>query len=102
MFEQAVLPIQDEVTYGAVKQALDSAFAPGQVSRYLERLGRTRLRARQFEAILASGLLGHQTPAEYAQLSDSDRGHVREEYLSMVERVAPELRAKHLKVYAYY
>jgi hypothetical protein len=102
MFEQAVLPIQDEATYTAVRQALDKAFAPAQVSGFLARLGRARLRARQFEAILASGLLGEQTPTQYAQLGDSDRGHVREEYLSMVEKVAPELRAKHLKVYAYY
>ncbi len=102
MFEQAVLPIQDEMTYSAVKQALETAFAPGQVSRYLERLGRARLRARQFEAILASGLLGRETPGQYAQLGDSDRGHVREEYLSMVEQVAPELRTRYLKVYAYY
>jgi hypothetical protein len=46
--------------------------------------------------------LGRETPGAYAKLGDSDRGHVREEYLSMVERVAPELRAKYLKVYAYY
>ena len=102
MFEQAVLPIQDEATYTAVAQALDRAFSPSQVGAFLGRLGRARLRARQFEAILASGLLGQETPGQYARLGDSDRGHVREEYLSMVEKVAPELRARHLKVYAYY
>ena len=102
MFEQAVLPIQDQATFAVVKQALDKAFAPTQVSAFLQRLGRAKLRARQFEAILASGLLGTEAPAKYAALGDSDRGHVREQYLSMVEKVAPELRAKHLKVYAYY
>jgi hypothetical protein len=51
---------------------------------------------------LASGLLGAEASAAYAALGDSDRGHVREQYLSMVEQVAPELRAKFLKVYAYY
>jgi hypothetical protein len=102
MFEQAVLPIQDEATYAAVRQALDKAFAPGEVASFLGQVSRARLRARQFEAILASGLLGKAAPAQYARLGDSDRGHVREEYLSMVERVAPELRAKYLKVYAYY
>jgi hypothetical protein len=102
MFEQAVLPIEDEATYTSVLQALDKAFAPAQVAGFLDRVARARLRARQFEAILASGLLGRETPAAYAKLGDSDRGHVREEYLSMVERVAPELRAKYLKVYAYY
>jgi hypothetical protein len=102
MFEQAVLPIQDGTTYAAVRQALDRAFAPAEVGSFLGRVGRAKLRARQFEAILASGLLGRETPEQYAQLGDSDRGHVREEYLSMVEKVSPELRAKHLKVYAYY
>jgi hypothetical protein len=102
MYEQAVLPIQDVTTYGAVHAALLKAFSPQQVGRFLESVGRARLRVRQFEAILASGLLGRETPGQYAQLGDSDRGHVREEYLSMVEQVALELRGRHLKVYAYY
>ena len=102
MFEQAVLPIQDEATYNKVRQSLETTFAPAQIGVFLRRLLRTRLRARQFEAIVASGLLGQETSAQYAALGDSDRGHVREQYLSMVEKVAPELRAKFLKVYAYY
>ena len=102
MFEQAVLPIQDEATFAAVRTSLDQAFAPARVAGFLERLTRARLRARQFEAILASGLLGPQTAADYAALGDSDRGHVREQYLHQVEKVAPELRARFFKVYAYY
>ena len=102
MFEQAVLPIQDQATFAQVEAALQRAFAPSGVSEFLKRLGRARLRARQFEAILASGLLGSNTAGAYAALGDSDRGHVRERYLEMVEKVAPELRAKFLKVYAYY
>jgi hypothetical protein len=102
MFEQAVLPIQDEQTFGKVRSSLDKTFAPTRVGEFLRNLLRSRLRARQFEAILASGLLGAEASAAYAALGDSDRGHVREQYLSMVEQVAPELRAKFLKVYAYY
>ena len=102
MFEQAVLPIQDETTFGKVYGALVMTFAAARVSDFLRRLSRAGLRARQFEAILASGLLGAETADHYAALGDSDRGHVREQYLSMVEKVAPELRAKFLKVYAYY
>jgi hypothetical protein len=102
MFEQAVLPIQDQATYAVVHQAVERAFSSAQVDRFLDRLERARLRARQFEAILASGLLGAEAQAQYARLGDSDRGHIREEYLSEVERVDPELRARHLKVYAYY
>ncbi len=102
MFEQAVLPIQDEATFVRVSGALGNAFAPARVAGFLQRLTRARLRARQFEAILASGLLGPEAQSAYATLGDSDRGHVREQYLSLVEKVAPELRAKFLKVYAYY
>ncbi len=102
MFEQAVLPIQDETTFVKVSSSLERNFAPSHVGEFLRKLARAKLRARQFEAILASGLLGAETAGAYAQLGDSDRGHVREQYLSMVEKVAPELRAKFLKVYAYY
>jgi hypothetical protein len=102
MFEQAVLPVQDKKTFAEVLRALEEAFAPSHVADFLKRLERSRLRARQFEAILANGLLGANAPAKYAALGDSDRGQVREQYLSMVEHVAPELRAKYLKVYAYY
>ena len=102
MFEQAVLPIQDEATFSQVHASLKETFAPATVAGFLRRLERSRLRARQFEAILAGGLLGQGTAAQYAALGDSDRGHVREQYLSLVEQVAPELRAKFLKVYAYY
>ena len=47
-------------------------------------------------------LLGPEAAAKYAALGDSDRGHIRERYLSMVEHVDPAIRAKYLKVYAYY
>ena len=102
MFEQEVLPIQDERTFGTVRGSLDRTFAPAAVGGFLKQLGKAKLRARQFEAILASGLLGAEAQKAYASLGDSDRGQVREQYLSLVERVAPELRARFLKVYAYY
>ena len=102
MFEQAVLPIQDEATFQVVFGSLEHTFAPAQVEGFLRRLVRAKLRARQFEAILASGLLSSGASSAYARLGDSDRGHVRERYLSLVETVAPALRAKFLKVYAYY
>ncbi len=102
MFEQAVLPIQNEETFQVVFHSLEQTFSQGRVEEFLRRLHRTKLRARQFEAILASGLLGSAASGAYAQLGDSDRGHVRERYLSMVEAVAPALRTKFFKAYAYY
>ena len=102
MFEQAVLPVHDEKTFAEVHGTLEKAFAPAQVTNFLRSVQRAKLRARQFEAVLADGLLGTETSAKYAALSDSDRGQIRERYLSMVERVDPAIRAKFLKVYAYY
>jgi hypothetical protein len=102
MFEQAVLPIQDQKTFAEVHRALEEAFNPGHVGDFLRNVQRAKLRARQFEAVLANGLLGVETPAKYAALGDTDRGQMREQYLSMVEKVDPSIRAKFLKVYAYY
>jgi len=102
MYEQAVLPVQDQRTFAEVHAALEKAFAPTAVVNFLRGVQRAKLRARQFEAVLADGLLGADTSTKYAALSDSDRGQIRERYLSMVERVDPAVRAKFLKVYAYY
>jgi hypothetical protein len=102
MFEQAMLAVQDEKTFAEVHSALEVAFARQKVESFLSSVQRNRLRARQFEAILASGLLGSEAPAKYAALGDSDRGQIREQYLSMVEKVDPAIRARFLKVYAYY
>ncbi len=102
MFEQAVLPVQDQKTFAEVEKALHDAFASANVVKLLRQMEKARLRARQFEAILAHGFLGAKTPSLYGSLGDSDRGQVREMYLRLVEHVAPELRTKYLKVYAYY
>jgi hypothetical protein len=102
MFEQAVLAVRDEKTFAEVHKALEAAFAPQRVESFLSSVQRNKLRARQFEAILASGLLGSEASAKYAALGDSDRGQIREQYLRMVEQVDPAIRAKFLKVYAYY
>jgi hypothetical protein len=102
MFEQAALAIQNEKTFAEVHGALESAFARQRITGFLRSVQRTKLRVRQFEAVLAAGLLGADIAAKYAVLGDADRGQVREQYLSMVEKVDPAIRAKFLKIYAYY
>ena len=52
--------------------------------------------------VLSKGLLGQEALAAYGNLGNLDRGQIRELYLASVEHVAPELRAKYLKIYAYY
>jgi hypothetical protein len=102
MFEQAVIPIQDEETFAEVRHALDEAFAPAGVARFLRKVAGARLRIRQFEAVLASGLLGAPAQEAYAALGDADRGQIREQYLRRVEQVAPEVRQKFFRLYASY
>jgi hypothetical protein len=102
MFEQATLPVQDEKTFTEVNQALDQAFSARKIEDFLQRVKRAGLRARDFEGVLKTGLLGKEVPVRYGVLASSDQGQVREKYLWLVEQVAPELRARFLKVYAYY
>jgi hypothetical protein len=102
MFKQAELPVQDRARFGEIKRLLEETFASPDVARYLRGLRSSKLRVRDFEGALARGLLGKDTAERYRQLPESDRGQVREFYLSLVERVAPELRAKFHTTYTYY
>ena len=94
MFKQAELPVQDAVRFGEIKLSLEQTFASANVAGYLRRLRSAKLRARDFEKVLARGLLGKDTAERYQQLPESDRGQVREFYLSLVERVPPGAAGK--------
>ncbi len=72
------------------------------VQEFLRSLEKAGLRVRDFEAVLAAGKLGGDTPAQYAKLSPSDQGQIRELYLASLEQVALPLRDKFFKLYAYY
>jgi hypothetical protein len=102
MFVQTVLPVEDEAHFAAVKASIEPLFTAGNVAGYLKRVRRSKLRVRDFEGLLERGLLGATTAEAYRALGDSDRGQARELYLSLVEHVAPELRSRFLKLYAYY
>ena len=102
MFEQAVLTVQDPAVFTEVQHSLERVFAPAEVAKFLRKVDKAKLRVRNFEGALKLGLLGIETPVRYEALGDSDRGQVREQYLRLVEQVSSELRAKYLKVYAYY
>ncbi|MGA7885427.1 MAG: hypothetical protein WCA44_06770 [Acidobacteriaceae bacterium] len=102
MFEQATIPVQDAATFSVVRQALDEAFSPARVERFLRDVAGAKLRVRHFEMVLARGFLGTATQAAYGKLGDSDRGQVREQYLRRVEQVAPEVRQKFFRLYASY
>ncbi len=102
MYQQPVLPISDPKTFHAVKTAIESSFSSAKVTEFLRSLERSKLRIRDFETVLGKGALGAPAAAEYARLDHGDQGQIREFYLASLEHVAPELREKFFKLYAYY
>ena len=102
MFEKPVLEVQDTASYEVVRSAIQAALAQASAGKFLKKLDGQRMRVRDFETVLNKGLLGQDAIAAYGRLGDLDRGQIRELYLESVEHVAPELRKKYLKVYAYY
>jgi hypothetical protein len=102
LYQQPVLTVSDPETFNAVKAAVEASFSSGRVAEFLKSLERSKLRIRDFETVLGKGNLGAATEAEYNKLGNSDQGQIRELYLASLERVAPELREKFFKLYAYY
>ena len=102
MYEQAVLSVVDPETFGTVKAAVESSFSADRVAGFLKSVERAKFRVRDFESVLRKGLLGAATAGEYSRLGSSDQGQIREFYLAKLEKVAPELRQRFLKLYAYY
>ncbi|MGD0831941.1 MAG: hypothetical protein ABR907_13415 [Terracidiphilus sp.] len=101
-FEQAVIAVQDEQGYAGLHSLIDAAFDPSYVEVFLSRVGKLKLRVRDFESVLQRGLLGKQATELYQVLPLSDQGLTRERYLQKVEAVPLDLRQRYLKVYAYY
>jgi hypothetical protein len=102
MYQQPVLPISDPRTFNTVKSAIESSFSASHVAEFLKTLERSKLRIRDFEDVLGKGHLGAHTAAEYRRLGNADQGQIRELYLASLEHVAPELRERFFKLYAYY
>ena len=102
LYQQATIPVADPAVFGPVREAVAASFAPPRVSDFLRACDRERLRIRDFEATLGRGLLGPDTAAGYNRLGASDQGQIRELYLALLEQVAPELRSRYFRIYAYY
>ena len=102
LHEQAVIPVADPEAFGAVRSAIETAFSAAMVGDFLKSVGRAGLRIRDYELVLRKGLLGPAVSAQYGTLGNGDQGQIREFYLASLVKVAPELRTKFLKLYAYY
>ena len=101
-FEQAAIAIQDQQGYAELHARIDAAFDARDVEVFLSRVGKSRLRIRDFEGVLTRGLMGKDASGIYDALPVSDQALTRERYLQKVEAVPLELRQRYLKVYAYY
>lgn len=101
-FDQPVLAIVDPDRFQAVRSAIEAAFSSAKLTGFLKSLSSRNVRIRDFESVLAHGLLGQNTTSEYNNLGNADQGQIREFYLASLEKVAPALREKFFKLYAYY
>jgi hypothetical protein len=102
MFEQAAIAIQDQQGFAQLHALMDAAFDAREVEVLLDRVRRSGLRIRDFEAVLDRGFLGKESIRLYKALPVSDQGLTRERYLRLVEKVPQELRQRYYRAYAYY
>ncbi len=107
-FEQATIKVQKEQQYAKLQAAVEQAFRPENVERFLRQLDRKGIRVRGFDAVLARQVLekfaepGSNARQLYESLPISDQALIREFYLSKLEGVDVALRHKFKKLYQYY
>ena len=110
-FQQAAIKIEREKEFEELNSAIVRAFATEKVEKFLKRVHGAGCRVRDLEPILRNGILekadalaksGTTAQKLYESLTVSDQAQMREFYLSKVEEIAPELRAKYQKIYRYY
>jgi hypothetical protein len=111
-FQQAGIKVQREKEFGELKAALTRIFVPEKAEQFLSKLHKRGIRIRDFDLVLASGVLeqcddelskqGKAARKLYQELATSDQALMRELYLSKIEEIEPALRAKFQKLYRYY
>jgi hypothetical protein len=107
-FEQATIKVERQQEYSVLQQAIEQAFQPANVERFLKQLERKGIRIRDLSAVLAQKVLegfagaGFNAKQLYDALPLSDQAQMREFYLSKLETVEQSLRHKFKKLYQYY
>ena len=106
-FEQAAIKVEKVQEFSRLRGAIEQAFQPDGVERFLKQLDRKGMRIRDLDAVLAKRLLeGFVAELDAKQLYDSlpvsDQAQMREFYLSKLETVDQSLRHKFKKLYQYY
>ena len=77
LYERPAMGVVDVETFGAVKQAVASAFAVGNVEKFLKSVERAGLRIREFEAVAGAGLLGAGAAAQAETIASARPGGLR-------------------------
>jgi hypothetical protein len=112
-FEQATIKVEKQQEFAKLQAAVEQAFLPEKVERFLKQLDRKGIRVREFDAVLSArtleGAIGGSAAKSdlsawqlYQALPLSDQAQMREFYLSKLETVDIALRHKFKKLYQYY
>jgi len=112
-FEQAAIKIEKQQEFSKLQAAVEQAFLPDRVERFLKQLDRKGIRVREFDGVLAGRVLeeaaggwaassGLSAWQLYQALPLSDQAQMREFYLSKLETVDVALRHRFKKLYQYY
>ena len=105
-FEQAAIKVEKAQEFARLQTAIEQAFLPEKVERFLKQMDRKGIRIRDFDAVLAQRVLDGETALNsqqlYQSLTLSDRAQMREFYLSKLEQIDVALRHKFKKLYQYY
>ncbi|MGC1975618.1 MAG: hypothetical protein WA671_02780 [Candidatus Sulfotelmatobacter sp.] len=112
-FEQATIKVEKQQEFAKLQAAVEQAFWPEKVERFLKQLDRKGIRVREFDVVLSARTIENAVggPAAKSDLSAwqlyqalplSDQAQMREFYLSKLETVDIALRHKFKKLYQYY
>ncbi|HTW32223.1 MAG TPA: hypothetical protein VMD76_11135 [Candidatus Sulfotelmatobacter sp.] len=107
-FEQAAIKVEKEREFAGLQAAIEQAFLPERVERFLKQLDRKNIRVRDVDAVLAQRILegfgepGLNARQLYEALPVTDQAQIRELYLSKLEGIDVALRHKFKKLYQYY
>jgi hypothetical protein len=105
MFEQATIPIEREREFQQLRDSIDRVFTAPAAEKFLAGLKSKGINVRQFDRVLAEGLIDKHDPQVgsaarlYEALTVTDQGQLREFYLERLENIPVELRKKFSAIY---
>ena len=108
-FQQAVIKVENQKDFAEFRDAIDRIFTSPHVEKFLRALKKKDIGVRDFEAVLAGGLIegadgalakaGKTARELWESLPLSDQSQAKEFYLVRLEQVDVKWRAKFASVY---